>query len=386
MKSKRILSVLLACLMLLAFLAPTAMANDNGDNGWQKTTVEHRFFFSPWISNVFVGQLSGLADGLGVDLLGDIYTNAFVNDFMAEIIAAAGAFGNLASMRPFPLFNYGTADRSMIQNDLPPALRAHLDELVANGYLTANTTWAQLANVVDWGVTDRESLLATMPVVVRAFASLAFRDDIRNRWQSHYAPAFRALGIPEDQIATQTEIQAGWDAAQNLLTGADVLVLSVFVPVLNWAEALEGNLMETLLSSLPNMAYNADAITGLDETLVGSALLGFLEVDVSAGGFMAFFEGVLATEFYNMGIVMPEIDWDLVAHAGHLNEAGAVVADEQLMVLLVVRYLARAAAMPENRARGFQSLIGDVLPGFFSFMARPAAWAVRTLLGWTFVL
>ena len=103
----------------------------------------------------------------------------------------------------------------------------------------------------------------------------------------------------------------------------------------------------------------------ISNILVGSALFEFLEADISAG-FLAFFEETLANEFGEMGIVMPEIDWGLVAHAGNLNEeTEQVVADQNLMGTLTVRYLARIAAMEENRD-GFRALVGSAVPSFFS--------------------
>jgi len=78
-------------------------------------------------------------------------------------------------------------------------------------------------------------------------------------------------------------------------------------------------------------------------------------------GFIAFIESKLGEELAKLGITMPSIDWNLVAYAGDIDpETQYVTADEQLMCTLALRYIKRAADMPENRA-GFNALTGPLV-------------------------
>jgi len=455
MKGKRLLSVLLALVMAVAMFVPTlAAAHEN----WQKTAAPaYRFFFSRWIANPLRNMLPDLGEGVGLDLTGDLFSNYFVDDFILELANAAGMFANAGGLSAFQTL-------PAIAPYLSAPTQADIAYMIAEGHITAgapNNSWAHVTSLgINWGVECRATLLEYVPIIVRRFSAMAFRDDIRGRWQSHYAPAFRALGVPEEYIATQDELNTGWAAANFFADStSDVMIRSVFNAVLYFTEAMENDLLGFLIANLPTIVQNQDAINqlalpsilapiipgigGLNTrtdgywldadgnprggTVVGSALLEFLQVDLSNGGFMAFFEDTLANEFYNMGIEMPPIDWDLVYHAGdwerriipyvcecdecicddctqtdaHENCTAEVcvfceecncegedtyeyvfVTDERLMETLILRYLARVNANPANRPV-LQGLIRDALPGFLGTIA---AWAAPTVLGWIFDL
>jgi len=414
MKGKRLLAILLSMLLCVAAIIPASAATAAD---WQKTaTPAYRFFFSSWIASPLRNMLPSLGEGVGLDLTGDLFTNQFVDDLIYEIIAAAGAMANMIA----PLHATLTA----LMPDLSPAAQAHVTQLMADGQITTtapNNTWVHLLTLnIDWGVECRDTLLQYGVVPVRRFSSFVFRDDIRARWQSHYVPAFRALGVPDAYIADQDTLNAAWTAAQNFLTPADDLLRAVFTAVLYFTEAMENDLLGYLIANLPNLVQNEAAINQLSMpllgnpgfnpagtsrninlatdgywlnadltprggTFVGDLLLGFLEVDVTAGGFLAFFEDTLANEFYEMGIEMPEIDWDLVYHAGdmvYVDGEYEFVTDERLMETLILRYLARVNANRDNRPV-LQGLVRDAVPGP-GFIGSIVAWAAPTVLGWIF--
>ncbi|MCL2532280.1 MAG: hypothetical protein FWE40_09055 [Oscillospiraceae bacterium] len=404
--TKRILAVVLTVLMLIP-LATQASA-------WQKTTVSFRFpLISQMIANPVLNMLPDLGAGLGVDLTGDLFTNYFVNDFVTVIAATAGPFANLGALGPFQALQ-------ALAPELSAATQADIAYRIADGQITAtapNNTWVHTASLgIDWGIECRETLLRYVPVIVRRFSSLAFRDDIRARWQSHYAPAFRALGVPESYIADQAALNIGWAAAQNFESEADVLLRSVFNAVLYFTEAMEHDLLGFLTRTLPIIAQNEAAINQLampvqgnpgfnpagtsrninlatdgywfnadltprGGTVVGAALLGFLEVDVTTGGFLGFFEDTISDVFGEMGMEMPPIDWSLVYHAGDMV-AGEFVTDEVLMATLILRYLARISAIPENQP-ALRSLVRAGMPGFQGILI---AALVPPVLGLIFAL
>lgn len=414
MRTKKFLSVLLAALLCVALLVPASAS-------WQKTTVQYRFFFSRLIANPLLDMLPSLGDGVGLDLTGDLYTNSLVNDLLHEIVTAAGMFANVGQLSPFQAFFGHTNNQGQfidgVFDQLSPSAQAHITQLTADGQIVANTTWATIISLdIDWGVKCRDTLIQYAPVPLRRFSSLVFRDDIRARWQSHYVPAFHALGVPDEYIADQETLNIAWNAAQNSEPAADDLLRSVFRAVLHFTEAMENDLLSFLMANLPNMVQNEAAINQLSAplvtgqgfrpdgtsggintmvqgywlnqdgsprggTFVGDTLLGFLEVDLNSGGFMTFFEDTLAYEFMEMGIAMPEIDWSLVYHAGDMI-ADQFVADEHLMGMLVLRYLTRISATPTNRPV-LQRLIRDAIPGFQGILIAAIA---PTALGLIFEL
>jgi len=334
----------------------TAFASDTEPAEWQKTTVSYKIpYLSKWISDRLTGvlkqQSASLSGAFGIDLgLNEIYSDSWINGILREFGAQLpGAFQTV--MSPTRMY-LNTAN---IANDLPQEIKAQV---------TTATTWANID--VNWGVTDRDSFLAMFPIAARPFTNLVLRADIRDKWLSHYVPALRALDISEDQLASKEQIDDAYAGTNNYETRSDLLLRAVLQPVLLWAEGLQNDLVDVLLTSLPNLAYRVEDVNNLNGTLLGGVLLGALGVDVS-GGFLAFFENTLGAELAKMGLTMPPIGWDLVAHAGDIDpKTQKVASDEKLMCTLILRYIKKAADMPENK-EGFNALIGPMVGDALGF-------------------
>lgn len=348
MKTNRILSILLACLVFAGVRMPVASAAGmDSESGWKKTTVSYRIPFfkglSEMVADALVKRLPDMSINLG---LGDLYSDNWINGMLHELGAQLPpAFAKV--MSPYRMY----VSTENIARDLSDAIKASI---------TAETTWMNID--VAWGASDRDSFLKVFPVAARPFTNLVLRSDIRDKWLSHYIPAFRALGIPEDQMASKERIDDAFAGTNNYETRSDLLLTAVLKPVLLWAERLETDLVDVMLDNLPNLAYREEDVNNLNNTLLGRILLEALGVNIGRG-FKAFVEDKLGGELGKMGITMPPIDWDAVAHAGDLDpETQSVVSDVKLMRVLLLRYIQRAADMPENK-QGFDDMIGAAVRG-----------------------
>jgi hypothetical protein len=260
------------------------------------------------------------------------------------------------------------------------------DELKAEvAALGAKDTFAAVN--FHWGIVegDRKSFEAAFAMALRPIMALLLRNPIQTEWTQYYIPAFRALGIPEAQIATQEEIDGWFAALQNAGPAGDGLFLAVVDPILALVEDIQNDPIGTLLRILPNLAYHLEDVKNLaTQTSVislGRILLG--AVDMADGDFLTFLEAKLGEGLAGVGIEsLPPIDWDKVAHAGDIDiDTAQVTADEPLLQALLVSYLRRV--WDGNQ----QPITTTVLPGLGvpAFLSPVAFQLVKALL-WLLLL
>ena len=226
---------------------------------------------------------------------------------------------------------------------------------------------------ITWGVTDKASFVKAAGVALRPLLNLLGVPDLgRLGADGQYAkvivPALKALGCKN--IVSAADLSAQHDAVvQNVIAKrnysnmpimayihsdmqSDMILAAILNPLFGFVEDLTAGLADnavgTLLELLPNLVYHFDALDALlnleltppggdpIKVLAGIDLGG---LDLSQG-VAALLNGVIADATSDLGITLPPINWDAIAHAGDYDAAtDTVKADRSLEYALLLQYL-----------------------------------------------
>ncbi len=416
MKTKRFLSILMACLMLTGILAIGASAQDQS---WTKTessyTVPYIGKYLAWpgeqlMTKVLLPKLLGDAK---LDLLGDAYKDATVNSalqsvatelentFTAIIVPALGAAGpimltKLGGKFPAGFLYYAFA------NDAPEKVK------------TWSTLAANITTDVTWNVTDRASFINAMCVALRPAIVMGLGKGIAEKYDTDFAPGLKALGATD--LPTSADLVAklavvapkaakfssaaifvpvlsplvyGSEPSLAFLDSAvlndeekaavDAVTKAVLEPLLAGLDKLSSsNITTLLLNDLPNLLYGSNAIDTLLATEFGGKLLGGIGLDVDSG-FTGYIEDAISDAL--AGILGDGVQLDvaglieMIASAGDLKD-GVVVADQGLICNLLVHFI--YDALDKDTVIPLLQQLWDGMPDFLGsilfYLLRSFVW------------
>lgn len=404
MKLKRVLSVLLACLMLAGVMTVGASAAE-----WKKTEGKYTV---PWIGRYLAwpGEmlitkllLPRLLGGISFDILGDAFTDANVNSALAstatdledQFTAMITGMGGGAALAPLGgKFPAGTL-YYVFADDAPATVKT-------NTTLAANITTG-----VTWNATTKAAFIDALCVVLRPAIALQLGADIVNDFDTVYAPGLKALGAAN--LPSKADLQAklavfgtkasGFASATGLMgylmsggntaslaayilnaeekAAADAITRAVVVPILEGLDKLGSTDIATLLfKDLPNLLYGIPALDALLATDFAGNLLGGLGFTVQ-GGFGGYIESMLGDALADY---LPGVDigalLEKIKYAGDLVD-GVVVADSALIYNILVNFIY------ENLNKDtfvplLSGLLGDKVPNFVAvllfYLIKALAW------------
>jgi hypothetical protein len=317
MKLKRILNVILACVLFSGTIVVTALAQSTVD--WEKTQINYKIpcidktlskSMQKLVMKTILPMLTpALSDTL--DLTSGLYNDDFINETLQSLAPGLGTIGTLMSPKRMYI------DTASIASEVPQAVK----DAIADA--SPAFTWSTIH--VPWGCDGtREDFLRLFALALRPFIGLALRDDICLNYQDIYLPALRALGCAKDTLYDQETLIAAWAAAQNYEPASDNLIKAILEPVFIQLDRLKADPANVLFEMLPNLTYNVDQVNTLKNppsrpvTAQTGPLL-FNALGIEGDDFMAFFESALSDAAAGLGLVIPSVNWDLVAHAGDLE-------------------------------------------------------------------
>ncbi len=385
MKAKRILCVLMTCLMLTGILAVGASAADA--NGWtepeKKTeaayTIPYIGKYLAWPGEILVTKLllPKLLGSMKLDLLGDAYKDATVNSALSSVATQLqtkldGIIESSAGIQA------ATVLKAALGGGIPAGILYYIFASDAPDKVKNPATLAaDITTDVTWGVTDRASFINKMCIVLRPAVAMSYANDIIAKYDTDYAPGLKALGATD--LPTSDELKDTLDPVSEKVTAAklgsalslylapmgmgaapniaklneialtadeqaavDSVTKAVLEPLLAGLDKLsDAAITDLLFKELPNLLYNSAAIDKLLATGFVSELLGGLDFDLD-GGFKTLIEGALTDAL--TGILGDGVQLDIadlltkITYAGDLKD-GIVVADQSVIYNLLVKFL-----------------------------------------------
>ncbi|MDR1465744.1 MAG: hypothetical protein LBJ11_10680 [Oscillospiraceae bacterium] len=159
---------------------------------------------------------------------------------------------------------------------------------------------------------------------------------------------------------------------------------TLLTPLFGVVDSLAADPVGTLLAKLPNPAYHfdkIDALFDLELTLPGgSTMKVFEEIDLGDGidlsqGIQALLDGLIADATADLGLSLPALPWDKIAHAGDLNTAGQVVADQSVLYGVLVTYIGQIVS---DNGDAVGTMLKDTgVPGW---LVPVVNWLIKILL------
>ncbi len=384
MKAKRILSVILACLMCISIFTMGASAADT--NGWtdpEKKTEAHylvpsvgKYLAHPGemlMTKLILPQLLGDAK---LDLLDGAYTDKNVNAALSSI--ATDLENTLTTAITPALGAAAPIILSKLGGKIPAGLIYYVFANDAPEKVSTYTTLA--ANIdkdVTWNVTDKASFIDALCVALRPAIAMSLGKGIVEKYDSDYAPGLAALGAtnlsskaellvklaisapkvsqfnsPANMVPLFAPMVSGPSPNLAALTpvildasereAVDAITRAVLTPLLDGLDQFGSTDMMTLLfKNLSDLLYNSDAIDKMLATDFVSLLLSGLDFSAD-NGFKAFVEDALTDTLSD--ILGEDVDLDVagllqqITYAGDLVD-GKVVADQSLIYNVLANFL-----------------------------------------------
>ena len=409
MKLKRILSALLACLMLTGILAV-------GANAWtapeKKTEAKHvipgigQYLAMPgeWLITKLL--LPKLLKGMTFDLLGGAFTSNAANAALASTAAdlEEKMTAQIAATAAGPLL-------AKFGGTFPAGTMYYVFSDDAPDSVKVNTAKAETINQgVTWNVTDKASFIEAMCTILRPAVAAGLAADIVAEFDSVYVPGLKALGATT--LASKAALQAQLQifGQKTMLFSAtlgtylqgmppnpavfvklnaeeraavDVITKAVIEPMLEGLGKIGSTDVETLLfRDLPNLLYGVSAIDTMLETEFVSKLMGSLGVSADTG-FGMFFEDMIGGALADLlgdGVKL-DIKGLLkkLTYAGDLVD-GQVVADKSLIYNVLVNFL--YDSLDKNAIVPLLGkLLGNRLPNFLVaalfYVLKGFVWLLR---------
>lgn len=397
MKFKRILSILLASLMLTgvmtvganaAWVAPEAKTPDSYAIPWIGKYLAwpgEMLITKLILPKLLGGVLDGLLDGLPVDGLAS-------DDFLNGILSSAGA--GLAQAATASMIPSIGSIYTLIAPDAPAALKS--------------ATTAFPSTPIVWGVTNAEDFgkklaIALRPALVFGFvaethptmpqAGADVAKKIKDAYATAIVPALRALGVaPADQSvidAAYTAVQTsaglfggGQPTPTATAAAIDVLITktigALFQGVESLVAGLKNNPTDFIFAKLPNLLYNGPGLAGLN------GLFTALSVPAASIPDLSMLEDIDTTLADLLNGLLPGVDMkaaDLIKKikfAGDLDANKIVVADKTLVYNILINYICNL--LNKDLVPALQGLVGDKVP---AFLLTIAVYLVKALV-WMF--